>query len=148
MQVLRLLEKIKRQERGEEEMPPITLPPLPQDERAERLQQLANMKDAAKARKKDDDGFLEFDPSDDAEGFLDEDDDDDEDDESGSDEEFDVVSAYLGSDLALTAPVKIQINMFVNTNYKYKQLCYKKLTSMPRLYSCAKEHFWAHCRIV
>ena len=92
-QVLRLLEKIKRQDRGEEEMPPVTLPPLPQDERAERLERLANEAKAAKARKQDaNDGFLDLHTAHGSEGFLDEDDSA----EDENDDDFDVVDAYLG----------------------------------------------------
>lgn len=92
-QVLRLLEKIKRQDRGEEEMPPVTLPPLPQDERAERKRENDSIKAQRKGDKeKAEDGFLNFEGIDSDEGFLKDDELSDSD-----DEEIDVVDAYLGN---------------------------------------------------
>lgn len=66
LQVLALLEKIKRQDAGDEELPPIAMPPLrgaPQ-EKVTKRPRVAKAEDAAE------DGFLNLEEGDISEGFL------------------------------------------------------------------------------
>lgn len=119
LQVLHLLEKIKRQNAGEEDLPPIAIAPLPT---SESLEKPKKAKPSAQEELTED-GFLDLEGADeDAEGFLldenvaledeadeveeeyedDEVDEDEDDDDYDEDAPADAIDAYLGGQPCLT----------------------------------------------
>ena len=112
LQVLALLQKIKRQDAGEEAMPPVTLPSLPEGEPAGASGRGKGKKGKLNSKKASQpdidaaaDGFMDLEDDDWFEDdFLD---DEDEDEDEEEDEDFDdtdaVVEAYLARSGASTS---------------------------------------------